>query len=234
NNGALVLFSGGQDSTTCLLWALKRFGRVETVGFDYGQRHSVELTARRVVLGKITELFPELSAKLGPDTVLDASVLSGISETALTENKKIEFGKNGLPNTFVPARNLLFLTLAGALAYRRGISTLVIGVSQADYSGYPDCRSRTMDAMENALSFGLDTPVKIASPLMELDKAGVWALADSLGGKPFTDLIVRESRTCYTGDVSVLHPWGYGCGECPACVLRKRGFETFASKTNRP
>ena len=229
HTSALVLFSGGQDSTTCLAWALSRYERVETVAFDYGQRHRIELDARLNVVRAIREGFPSWAAKLGEDHLLDASVLGAVSETALTRETAIAMQANGLPNTFVPGRNLLFMTLAAALAYRRGVQVLVTGVCETDYSGYPDCRDDTMKAMQVALSLGMDTRFLIETPLMWIDKAATWTLARTLGGAPLVDLIVEHSHTCYLGERSQRHAWGYGCGQCPACQLRAQGFARFTA-----
>jgi len=228
HTSALVLFSGGQDSTTCLVWALSRYARVETVAFDYGQRHRIELDARLNVLRAIRADFPQWAAKLGEDHLLDASVLGAVSETALTRETAIAMQANGLPNTFVPGRNLLFMTLAAALAYRRGVQVLVTGVCETDYSGYPDCRDDTMKAMQVALSLGMDTRFLIETPLMWIDKAATWHLAHTLGGAPLVELIVEHSHTCYLGERSQRHAWGYGCGQCPACQLRAQGFAGFS------
>jgi len=227
HTSALVLFSGGQDSTTCLAWALSRYERVETVAFDYGQRHRIELDARLNVVRAIREGFPQWAAKLGEDHLLDASVLGAVSDTALTRETAIAMQANGLPNTFVPGRNLLFMTLAAALAYRRGVQVLVTGVCETDFSGYPDCRDDTMKAMQVALSLGMDTRFLIETPLMWIDKAATWTLARTLGGAPLVDLIVEHSHTCYLGERSQRHAWGYGCGQCPACQLRAQGFARF-------
>lgn len=224
---ALVLFSGGQDSAVCLAWALARFDRVETVGFDYRQRHRVELDCRTVFLAKLRAAFPAWGAKLGEDHMLDLGVLGEVSDTALTREQEIGFAESGLPSTFVPGRNLVFLTFAGAVAYRRGIGALVGGMCETDYSGYPDCRRATMDALQSALTLGMDRTTPIETPLMYLDKAQTWALAQELGGKALVDLIVEETHTCYLGDRSQRHDWGYGCGTCPACELRARGYETW-------
>ena len=229
HTSALVLFSGGQDSTTCLAWALSRYERVETVAFDYGQRHRIELDARLNVVRAIREGFPQWAAKLGEDHLLDASVLGAVSDTALTRETAIAMQANGLPNTFVPGRNLLFMTLAAALAYRRGVQVLVTGVCETDYSGYPDCRDDTMKAMQVALSLGMDTRFLIETPLMWIDKAATWTLARTLGGAPLVDLIVEHSHTCYLGERSQRHAWGYGCGQCPACQLRAQGFARFTA-----
>ena len=225
---ALVLFSGGQDSTTCLAWALDRFDRVETVGFDYGQRHRVELEVRPRILKIFKAKFPAWSDRLGPDQVLDLSVLGAVSETALTRDVAIAMGEGGLPTTFVPGRNILFLTLAAAHAYRRGARHLVAGVCETDYSGYPDCRDDTMKAVQVALNLGMERRFVLHTPLMFVDKAGTWALAEALGGQGLVDLVVRDTHTCYQGDRTSLHPWGYGCGQCPACELRAAGWERYA------
>ncbi len=224
---ALVLFSGGQDSAVCLAWALSRFDRVETIGFDYRQRHRVELDCRTVFLRKFREAFPAWGAKLGEDHLLDLGVLGEVSDTALTREQAIGFADSGLPSTFVPGRNLVFLTFAGAVAYRRGLEALIGGMCETDYSGYPDCRRATMDALSSALTLGMDRSTPIETPLMYLDKAQTWALADELGGKALVDLIVEETHTCYLGDRTHRHAWGYGCGTCPACELRAKGWETW-------
>jgi len=234
---ALVLFSGGQDSATCLAWALARFAQVETVGFDYGQRHAVELTQRGVVLQALRERFPAWRERLGQDHVLDASVLGQIGASALTREAAFAMQEDGLPNTFVPGRNLLFCTLAGALAYRRGLQALVLGVSQTDYSGYPDCRDATIQAMQQALTLGMARPIAIETPLMWIDKAATWHLAHALGqqadpagggGAALVQLIVEHTHTCYAGQRTLRHPWGWGCGHCPACQLRAAGWEKFS------
>jgi 7-cyano-7-deazaguanine synthase len=222
---ALVLFSGGQDSTTCLAWALSRFAQVETVGFDYGQRHRVELEARPVLRAALSG-FPQWAGRLGADHLLSIDTLRAIGGTALTADMKIEMGANGLPTTFVPGRNVMFLTAAAALGYRRGISDLVGGMCETDFSGYPDCRDETMKATAQALSLGLAREIRIHTPLMWLDKAATWKLAEELGGPALVDLIVRESVTCYAGDPTP-HPWGRGCGACPACELRARGYAMY-------
>lgn len=226
---ALVLFSGGQDSTTCLAWALSRFERVETVGFDYGQRHRIELECRDTVRAGLAGMDAGWKARLGPDHLLDATVLKSLGETAMTHEVSIEMTEAGLPSTFVPGRNLLFLTLAGALASRRGISVLVGGMCETDYSGYPDCRATTMAAQAETLRLGLDVPIQIEPPLMYVDKAGTWALADELGGQALIDLIAEDTHTCYLGDREHRHEWGYGCGTCPACELRARGWQQWKS-----
>lgn len=222
-SSALVLFSGGQDSTVCLAWALQRYQLVETVGFHYGQRHEVELTQRGIIRDEVAKLG-DWGARLGPDTMIALPELGRLSETALTREREIAFQDSGLPNTFVPGRNLLFLTYAAALAYRRGIHTLVGGMCETDYSGYPDCRQATMTAMQEALSLGLDYPLAIETPLMFVDKAGTWAMAETLGGAALTGIVIAHSHTCYLGDRTQRHAWGYGCGTCPACQLRAKGF----------
>ncbi len=226
-DAALVLFSGGQDSTTCLAWALSRYTRVETLGFDYGQRHAIELVVRPSILQAIRGLEASWANRLGEDHVLDLSVLGEVSDTALTRDSAIAMQADGLPNTFVPGRNLLFLTLAAALAYRRGISVLIGGMCETDYSGYPDCRDETMRAMQSALRLGMNTQLRIETPLMWLDKAATWRLADQLGGPALIDLIRTETHTCYLGQRDQLHEWGYGCGQCPACELRAQGYKIY-------
>jgi 7-cyano-7-deazaguanine synthase len=220
---ALVLFSGGQDSTTCLAWALSRFERVDTVAFDYGQRHRIELDCRLTVLRELRSAFPAWAQRLGEDRLIDLTVLKSLGDSALTDERAIELQANGLPNTFVPARNLLFLTAAAALAYRGGVPVLVGGMCETDYSGYPDCRNETIQAMQRALSLGLDAPLAIETPLMLLDKAATWALAHSLGGEALAALIEEHTHTCYLGERGARHAWGHGCGRCPACALRARG-----------
>lgn len=224
---ALVLFSGGQDSTTCLADALRKYQRVETVGFDYGQRHRVELDARVTVLAQLRARFPEWSARLGEDHLLAVDVLGQVSASSLTQDIAFEMQANGLPNTFVPGRNLLFLTLAAALAYRRGLEVIVTGVCETDFSGYPDCRDDTMKAMQLALSLGMDRRFLVESPLMWIDKAATWALAEKLGGPALVKLIVEHTHTCYLGDRAQRHAWGFGCAGCPACELRARGWERY-------
>ncbi len=227
---ALVLFSGGQDSTTCLAQALTRYQRVETIAFDYGQRHHIELKARLQVLQQIREQFPVWRTKLGEDHVLDLAVLGEVSDTSLTRDTAFKMEASGLPNTFVPGRNLLFLTLSAALAYRRGLQVLVTGVCETDYSGYPDCRDDTMKAMQLALSLGMDQRFLIETPLMWIDKAATWKLAHDLGGQALVDLIVEHTHTCYLGDRGHRQPWGYGCGTCPACELRAKGFLAYSEQ----
>lgn len=229
HTSALVLFSGGQDSTTCLAHALQRYERVETIAFDYRQRHSVELNARLEVLKEIRAQFPQWAAKLGEDHMLDLAVLGAVSETSLTRDTAFRMESTGLPNTFVPGRNLLFMTLAAAVAYRRDLQVIVTGVCETDFSGYPDCRDDTMKAMQLALSLGMDKRFLIETPLMWIDKAATWAMAHDLGGQPLVDLIVEHTHTCYLGDRTHRHVWGYGCGECPACELRAKGFTKFAA-----
>ena len=227
---ALVLFSGGQDSATCLAWALDRFDRVETIGFDYGQRHRVELDSRLTFLTKLRASSSAWAAKLGEDHLIDLTALGGISDTALTTGAAIAFAESGLPNTFVPGRNLLFLTYAGAIAYRREIKHLVTGVCETDFSGYPDCRDDTIKALQVALNLGMEKRFVIETPLMWIDKADTWALAHDLGGQALVDLIIEHSHTCYQGDRDHRQAWGFGCGACPACDLRRQGFERFIAE----
>jgi len=224
---ALVLFSGGQDSTVCLAWALDRFERVETVGFDYGQRHNVELALRPKVRAGIIAIKREWKSRLGEDHVIKLDALASISDTALTREVAIEIGENGLPTTFVPARNLIFLTFAGALAYRRGAAHIVAGMCETDYSGYPDCRDETIQTMARALRLGMDKEVLIETPLMRIDKAATFDLAQKIGGDAFVRLVVEDTHSCYLGDRNHRHDWGYGCGECPACRLRAQGWEKW-------
>jgi 7-cyano-7-deazaguanine synthase len=228
-DSALVLFSGGQDSTVCLAWTLERFARVETVGFAYGQRHAVELQMRPRLREKIAALRAGWASRLGEDHVLRLDALGALSETALTRNTAIEIAESGLPTTFVPGRNLIFLAFAGALAYRRGARHLVAGMCETDFSGYPDCRDDTIKAMQVALGLGMDRRIVIHTPLMWIDKAATFALAEEIGGKEFLDLVIEETHSCYRGDRSQRHDWGYGCGECPACRLRAEGFARFVS-----
>lgn len=227
HHGALVLFSGGQDSATCLAWALARYGRVETIGFDYGQRHRVELDCRITLRRRMAEQRPEWAARLGEDHVLSVDVLKQLGASAMTDEVDIAMQADGLPNTFVPGRNLLFFTLAAALAYRRGLDVLVGGMSQTDYSGYPDCRDNTLKALQVALSLGVDRPLVVETPLMWLDKAEAWELTHRLGGAALVDLLRTETHTCYLNRRDTLHDWGYGCGQCPACVLRAQGYATW-------
>jgi 7-cyano-7-deazaguanine synthase len=224
---ALVLFSGGQDSTTCLAWALSRHERVETIGFDYRQRHRPELDARKRILQLLPDAFPAWGGRLGEDHLLDLGLLGEISETALTREMEFEAKESKLPNTFVPGRNLVFLTVAAAVAYRRGIDVLVGGMCETDFSGYPDCRDDTIKATQVALSLGMDRRFRIETPLMWIDKAQTWQLARDLGGDRLVELIIEETHTCYLGSRGARHAWGHGCGRCPACALRKRGFEAW-------
>jgi 7-cyano-7-deazaguanine synthase len=231
---ALVLFSGGQDSATCLAWALSRYEHVETIGFDYGQRHRVELQCRTTFLQRLRAEFPQWAPRLGGDHLLDLSTLGRISETALTADKAIAYEKSGLPNTFVPGRNLLFLTYAAAVAYRRELPVLVGGMCETDYSGYPDCRDDTLKALQVTLGLGLDTRVVIETPLMWIDKARTWQLAHELGGDPLVQLIRDETHSCYVGDHTQRHAWGYGCGACPACELRAKGWSGYVEQRGEP
>lgn len=229
-DGALVLFSGGQDSTTCVAWALNRYAKVETIGFDYGQRHAVELEVRPSVLQSLRDINPEWDKKLGEDHMIDLSLISKISNTAMTQDVEITMMENGLPNTFVPGRNLLFMTVAATVAYRRGLDVLVGGMCETDFSGYPDCRDDTMKALQVALNLGMATRLKLETPLMWIDKAETWQLAQDLGGNALVDLIRSGTHTCYLGERGDLHDWGYGCGKCPACELRARGYANFAAQ----
>ncbi len=227
DQSALVLFSGGQDSATCLAWALDRFSHVETVGFSYGQRHRIELDVRAPILDRLRRDFPPWRDRLGEDHLIDLSALGQVSETSLTRHIEIEMRDTGLPNTFVPGRNLIFLTFAAAVAYRRGLKHLVTGVCETDYSGYPDCRDDTLKAMQVALNLGMEQRFVIDTPLMWIDKAGTWALARDLGGEALVGLIRDETHTCYNGDREHVHDWGRGCGTCPACELRREGWLKF-------
>jgi 7-cyano-7-deazaguanine synthase len=226
-SAALVLFSGGQDSTVCLAWALERFAHVETVGFDYGQRHAGELAARPRIRAGLSTAFPAWTDRLGPDHLLPLDTLKAIGGSALTDEMTIAMGANGLPNTFVPGRNVMFLTAAAALGYRRGIADLVGGMCETDFSGYPDCRDETIQATAKALSLGLAQEIRIHTPLMWIDKAATWALGETLGGKALLDLVLEETVTCYEGDRGHRHDWGYGCGVCPSCKLRSDGYAKF-------
>jgi 7-cyano-7-deazaguanine synthase len=228
--GALVLFSGGQDSTACLAWALERFARVETIGFDYGQRHAVELAVRPRILSAFRAQFPAWAGRLGGDHLIDLAILGQISDTALTQDVAIAMQANGLPNTFVPGRNLIFLSFAAALAYRRGLRHLVTGVCETDYSGYPDCRDDTMKALQVSLNLGMETRTVIHTPLMWLDKAQTWRLAEDLGGRALVEITCEETHSCYMGDREHRHDWGYGCGACPACQLRAQGYRGFLNQ----
>ncbi len=227
-SNALVLFSGGQDSTTCLAWALARFDHVETIGFDYGQRHRIELDVRPAVLAGLRKIA-DWDSRLGEDRVIDLAVLGQISQTALTQNVAIAMQDNGLPNTFVPGRNLIFMNFAAAVAYRRGIKNIVTGVCETDFSGYPDCRDDTMKAVQLALNLGMEARFVIHTPLMWIDKAQTWELSQELGGGALVDLIREDTHTCYNGDRTHRHDWGYGCGACPACELRAQGYARFTA-----
>jgi 7-cyano-7-deazaguanine synthase len=226
NDAALVLFSGGQDSTTCLAWALDRFARVETIGFDYRQRHTIELACRPPVLRALAA-FPAWAARLNDDHLIDLSVLGAVSDTALTRDVAIEMRDKRLPNTFVPGRNLLFLTFAACVAYRRGLKHIVGGMCETDYSGYPDCRDDTIKALQAAINLGMEARFVLHTPLMWIDKAATWVLAERLGGARLIDVIVEHTHSCYEGDRTHRHPWGYGCGTCPACQLRAVGYARF-------
>jgi 7-cyano-7-deazaguanine synthase len=230
---ALVLFSGGQDSATCLAWALDRYAHVETIGFDYGQRHAVELQCRAPFLAALRGRYPKWSRRLGEDHVIDLGLINTLSDTALTRNSEIAMGANGLPTTFVPGRNLLFFTVAAAVAYRRGLRVLVGGMCETDYSGYPDCRDDTLKSLQVALNLGMDKRFVIETPLMWIDKAATWKLAEALVGQGFVELIVEHTHTCYVGDRTHRHPWGYGCGKCPACQLRAKGHAAYRAAAAR-
>ena len=226
---ALVLFSGGQDSTTCLAWALERYARVETIGFDYGQRHAIELTVRPKLLEQMRAQQARWHERLGEDHMVDLSLIGKISDTALTSEVTIAMQDNGLPNTFVPGRNLLFMTVAATVAYRRGLNVLVGGMCETDFSGYPDCRDDTMKALQVALNLGMATRLKLETPLMWIDKRQSWQLAHDTGGAALVELIRTGTHTCYLGARGALHAWGYGCGACPACQLRARGYNQYAA-----
>lgn len=226
-NTALVLFSGGQDSATCLAWALENYDFVETIGFDYGQRHKIELVQRQIVLDELKAKFPNWAKKLGEDFVLDLGVLGQISDCSLTKDAEFKYSQSGLPNTFVPARNLLFFNLAGAIGYRRNIPNLIGGMCETDYSGYPDCRRDTLDALEKSLSLGMDFEFKIITPLMYIDKAATWEMAQTIGGQNLIEIMKEHTHTCYIGDRATRHEWGYGCGACPACELRANGYKQW-------
>ncbi|MBC3918566.1 7-cyano-7-deazaguanine synthase QueC [Undibacterium sp. CY18W] len=227
NDRALVLFSGGQDSATCLAWALSHYAHVETIGFDYGQRHAIELTVRPTLIEKMRRFSPEWQHRLGDDHMIDLGLISQLSHTAMTEDIAIEMQENGLPNTFVPGRNLMFMMTAATLAYRRGLNVLVGGMCETDFSGYPDCRDDTMKALQVALNLGMNTRLKLETPLMWINKAQTWQLAEQLGGTALVDLIREDTHTCYLGQRGDMHPWGHGCGTCPACALRARGYEKY-------
>jgi 7-cyano-7-deazaguanine synthase len=226
---ALILFSGGQDSATCLAWALERYGYVETVGFDYGQRHAIEMTCRQEVLNGFKRSFPEWGGRIGKDHIVDLTALGAISETSLTRDTEITLAKSGLPSTFVPGRNLIFLNYAAANGYPRGLTTLVAGMCEADFSGYPDCRKDTLDATMHSISLGMDMPFSLKTPLMHVSKAGAWEMAHRLGGDTLVELIRTVTHTCYLGERGELREWGYGCGVCPACDLRSNGWEGYSS-----
>ncbi|GBU16712.1 MULTISPECIES: 7-cyano-7-deazaguanine synthase QueC [Methylobacterium] len=228
--GALVLFSGGQDSATCLAWALDRFPQVETLGFDYGQRHRIELDGRATIRDRIVGIEPSWGRRLGPDHTLSLDALGAVSDTALTRDTAIALAADGLPNTFVPGRNLVFLTFAAALAYRRGLRHIVGGMCETDFSGYPDCRDDAIKALQVALNIGMERRFVLHTPLMWIDKAATWRLAQQLGGGALVDLIVEESHTCYLGERGTRHDWGYGCGTCPACRLRADGYARFVAE----
>ncbi|MFN3228795.1 MAG: 7-cyano-7-deazaguanine synthase QueC [Asticcacaulis sp.] len=227
DRSALVLFSGGQDSTACLAWALRRYDRVETVGFDYGQRHVVEMQARQAVLSGILDVMPDVALRLGQDHLVDLRGFGAVAESALTRDREIDMTVRGLPSSFVPGRNLVFFVYAAALADRRGIDVLVGGMCETDFSGYPDCRRDTLDAMQKTLRLGVGRPFVIETPLMFIDKSDTWALTHDLGGQALTDLILEQTHTCYMGERGARHDWGYGCGHCPACDLRARGFQRW-------
>ncbi len=227
SSSALVLFSGGQDSATCLAWALDRYARVETIGFNYGQRHSVEMECRSHFINGLKSSFPQWGDKLGDDHILDLSLLGQISDTALTQEKEIQMQASGLPNTFVPGRNLLFLTFAATVAFRRNLKIIVGGMCETDYSGYPDCRDDTIKALQVAISLGLDTRLVLETPLMWIDKSATWKMAENLGGSELVNLVRNETHTCYMGDRTHRHEWGYGCNACPSCDLRRVGYENY-------
>jgi 7-cyano-7-deazaguanine synthase len=233
SDAAIVLFSGGQDSTVALAWALTRFPRVETIGFEYGQRHGIEMTVRPRIRDKLAALDPKWKARLGEDHVVNLDSLGQISETALTRNAQIEMASNGLPSTFVPGRNLIFFSFAGAVAYRRGIKHIVAGMCETDYSGYPDCRDDTVKAMQLALGLGMDRRFVLHTPLMWIDKAATFELAERIGGSKLGDLVIEETHSCYLGDRTHRHDWGYGCGNCPACDLRSKGYAKFKAGAAR-
>jgi 7-cyano-7-deazaguanine synthase len=224
SGAALVLFSGGQDSATCLAWAFERYERVETVGFDYGQRHAVELEARLTVRERMGQVLPRFADRLGPDHLIDIRGFGAVGDTAMTTDRAIEIDARGLPNTFVPGRNLVFLTYAAALGERRGIEVLVGGMCETDFSGYPDCRRDALDALQQALRLGMARDFVIETPLMRLTKAETWGLAHEIGGPPLVEMILEDTHTCYLGERGVRRAWGHGCGTCPACELRAAGY----------
>ena len=225
---ALILFSGGQDSATCLAWALERYDYVETVGFDYDQRHSIEMQCRLDVLAAFKAQFPKWGEKIGDDHIVDLSALGAISETSLTRDTEITLSRSGLPNTFVPGRNLIFLNFAAAIGYRRGLTQLIAGMCEADFSGYPDCRKETLDATMRSISLGMGCDFTLETPLMSVSKAGAWDMAYALGGERLVELIRTVTHTCYLGEHDLLSPWGYGCATCPACELRAKGWSEYA------
>ena len=226
---ALIMFSGGQDSATCLAWALERYAYVETVGFNYEQRHAVEMSSRQILLESFKTRFPNWIEKLGEDHIVDLSALGAISETALTRDVEITLSEDGLPSTFVPGRNLIFLNFAAALGYRRDLTTLIGGMCEADFSGYPDCRIETLNAQMKAISLGMEKTFTLETPLMNLSKAGAWELAYKLGGQALIEIILEDTHTCYLGERGKRHDWGYGCANCPACELRAQGWEKYSS-----
>ena len=225
---ALIMFSGGQDSATCLAWALERYDYIETVGFNYEQRHAVEMSSRQIVLKSFKTGFPNWAEKLGEDHIVDLSALGAISETSLTRDVEITLSKDGLPSTFVPGRNLIFLNFAAALGYRRDLTTLIGGMCEADFSGYPDCRIETLNAQMKAISLGMDKAFKLETPLMNLSKAGAWDMAYKLGGQALVEIVLEDTHTCYLGERGTRHDWGYGCGSCPACELRAQGWKKYS------
>jgi 7-cyano-7-deazaguanine synthase len=231
-SAVIVLFSAGQDSATCLAWALDRFDRVETIGFDYGQRHAIELQQRQPLRTAIAALKPAWRARLGDDIVVDIRGYGALAESALTADRAIEMAASGLPTTFVPGRNLVFLTVAAAHGYRRGIDTLIGGMCETDFSGYPDCRRANLDALQQALALGLERLTRLETPLMHLTKAQTWALAHRLGGEALVATIIESSHTCYEGDRTHRHDWGYGCGACPACDLRATGWREWRARSS--
>lgn len=233
NSRALVLFSGGQDSATCLLWALDRFDHVETIGFDYRQRHSVELDVRIEFLAAVAKHFPGWAGKLGGDHLVDLGGLAALGDTAMTHEVEIQADEDGLPNTFVPGRNIVFFTFAAAFAYRRGCKHIIGGMCETDYSGYPDCRDDTIKSLQATLNLGMDARFVLHTPLMWIDKVGTWQLARELGGHKAEELITNCTHSCYLGDRSALKQWGYGCGQCPACALRKSGWEKYQFSARR-
>lgn len=228
----MVLFSGGQDSTVCLAWALNTFSKVHTIGFDYGQRHAVELECRQQVLNNIGQIHQDWPQRLGDDQLIDMPFIKTLGETAMTTETAIKYDASGLPNTFVPGRNVFFFTTAAAVAYRLGVDNLVGGMCETDYSGYPDCRDQSIQQLANALSLSMDSELTIHTPLMWIDKTATWNMADEIGGQALTELIIEHTHTCYIGDRTILHPWGYGCNDCPACELRANGYATWQQGQN--